>query len=457
MREIHSRDDGATLLTVMLAVVVLTGLVVAVTSMAVGQASFSRDSRDRSGAVHAADAGAEAVIAQVARTPTYATTTHTPCPGSSTYHCLPDGLSDGQQREWALAQYREAETAGDAAVLPVPGGRAYGLRPVRAGTTTPLDLAFGVGRVGPGDGKVRVVRVRLEAPVTPLDRALTAQGAVAVVNGASVSGGLHTNANLSVVESAAAAPITCGSTPCPGGSAGTARVLPDVRARAYHLQGAGSAGAWYDLCPDGTVRGWASMGPCSGPRVPDPRWTWRPAHQRWTRAGAVGLSGVYYAHHTSIRVSGGGEGRATLLASRDPAGNDPLQGNVWVDAAAVLTPYLPGLGIVGDRDVCVCNGGGQGRVGSAALPAAVVAGEQLYVWGSTVVGAVLALDNAWWGGPAETAGSPSQGGDRGPNGAAWDYITKCPVPDCVWQARIEAGAVSVLDAAARSLSGWREL
>ena len=393
----------------------------------------------------------------MARTPTYATTSHTPCPGSSTYHCLPDGLSDGQQREWALAQYREAEAAGDGAVLPVPGGTTYGLRPVRAGTTTPLDLAFGVGRVGPGDGKVRVVRVRLNANVTPLGRAVTAQGAVAVVNGASVSGGLHTNGDLAVVESAVAAPITCGSPPCPGGSTGTASTLPDIRARAHHPQGAGSAGAWYDLCPDGTVRGWSSAGPCSGSLAAAGGWTWSAAYRRWTRAGAAGLTGVWYAHHASIRVSGGGEGTATLLASRDPAGNDPLQGNAWVDDGAVLTPYLPGLGVVGDRDVCICNGGGLGRVGSAAAPAAVVAGEQFYTWEATVVGAVLALDNAWWGGPAETLGSPSQVGYSSPYGVAWDYIGKCPVPDCVWQARIEAGAVSVLDAAARSLSGWREL
>lgn len=455
MSSVRSRDDGVTLLSVMLAMVVLTGLVIALTTMVLGQTSFSRTSRDREGAVHAAEAGAEGVIAQVAATPTYATTTHAACPGSSTYHCLPDGLTDAEQRTWAVGQYDAAKAAG--AVVPVPAGTAYGIRPVRAGTTNPLDVVFGIGQIGAAGGEVRVVRVRLDAAtLIPLSRALTVQGSVAVVNGAGVVGGVHTNGQLTVVESTVGTPITCGGSTCPGGSAGTPSILPDVRARAYYAQGSGQADAWYDLC-DGTIRRWSPAGPCTGPLAPAPGWAWAAAYRRWTHAGGTGLTGVYYAHQASVRVSGGGQGTATLLASRDPAGNDPLQGNVWVDDGAVLTPYLPGVGVIGDRDVCICNGGGVGRVGSPAQPAAVVAGEQFYVWESTVVGAALALDNVWWGGPAETPNSPSQAGPGSPYGVAWDYITKCSVPNCVWQARVEAGAVTLLDASRPGVSGWQEL
>ena len=434
MRGIRSRDDGATLLTVMIAMVVLTGLVVALTTTAVGQASFSRDSRDRSGAVHAAEAGAETLLAQLTASPGVATTSPQPCPtpGSGSFHCLPDGLPDAQQRVWALEQYRQARAAGPTGgvtpLLTVPGGLAYGIRPVQAGTTDRLPVVFGVAEIGPpGRTKARVVRVGLSFQGPLLGHGATASATLLIDSNAAVSGAVgraHSNGDLYVgvsngasVGGAATAtgavyPCTSATSCAPGPASGSPAVdLPAVGAADLYARRASTSSSWYDLCPDGQFHLWSAAGPCDPTTAtlnPNPSgFLYNAGNLTWEIKDQTLPTATYYVHHGQALLANV-TGRATFLVSRDPTVNDYRQGNFLATSGlpgTAVIPHLPGISVIADRDLRLDNGS---TFGQAGAPGVLIAGEQLEVYNNcTFHGAVLALDNRHRPGePAHENNSP---------------------------------------------------
>ena len=415
-------DQGFSLVAVMMALLVISGLALVAVSVAAGQVTSSAQGRDREAALHAAEAGAERVLATLLTAPTYATSSSSPCPaaGSGQWHCLPAGLTDTQQRAWALQQFRQAEAAAPtdpaSAAIAVPGGLALGIRPVSAGTTAPLPMVFGVAEVGGGSKQLRVVRLTLNDQGPRVTHGVVATRDLLVDNNATVggtTGSAHSNADLYVGATGGAIfqapgtgtatgsvrPCTSASSCAPGpGSGALALDLPGLRAADLYPRQPPAAGSWFDLCPDGAAHAWSAAGPCDPstirPTPGAPAFTYNPGNQAWEIKDQLLTTTTYYVHHGSALLTQIG-GQVSVLASRDPTINDPGQGNVLVTNANVsnpsVTPALPGIGIIADRDLRLDS---TVTVGQPATPALLVAGEQLEIYNnSTLYGAALALDN----------------------------------------------------------------
>jgi len=399
-------EEGFALVGVLLALLVMTGLAVLFQVAAVAEIRVTDRQRAQVSALPAAEAGAELVAARVIENRAVVTAG----PGGA-QHQLTGGLSDAQQRQWAIDQYYLAKASGG--VTAVPGGTTYGLRPVVAATTTPADVIFGVGEV---NDVLRVVRMDITPAAFTPPRAVSTHldlnvRDTAVVRGS--VGGVHANRDLVLGSLSDAAPGTATRTrtclslavcqPTPG--SGLPEVaLPDLRARQYYDAYALATPGWYDLCPDGRFRRPSASGPCLGVIIATPPvWSWTASSRTWLTAFTANISGVYYAHEASITLGDTSGGTATLLASRGASTLGSV-GNIRAGAASSLSPVLGDLALLADRDLVL---GPTSGVGCRTRPQALVAGEQFLIDDVVAVcGAVVGLDNRYWGGPANTPGSP---------------------------------------------------
>ena len=395
-------EGGQALLSVLLALMVVTGLVFTASALVVGQIKDSGATRDRESAVHAAEAGAETLLTTLAAAPLQPSTAASgaQCPGSATYHCLPAStVTDREQRTWAMEQFRQAESAGQTTVQQVPGGVAYAIRPVRAGTVTALPYVFGVARIGAGPRSIRVVRLALADRGPQITRGVITNDAMEFNNNISLTGGAHSNTTL-VVNGPPLVfqqPVTASTTGvCPAGSC-TTSVPPletsPVVAADLHALGATSTLPWYDLCPGAVVKLWVPGGPCANPVSTVPPGGVVPlADNTWEIRPPSTLGATFYAHEGSLLVTAT-TGAATFIASRGP-GNVTTQGNISLTGGftgQAITPALVGIGAVADRDLSVDSNHTLGQPGGQSL---LLAGEQLKLYNGVVLhGAAVALDN----------------------------------------------------------------
>jgi len=439
-------EEGLALPLTLLALMIVTASCLVVVGVAVAQTVATDVNRAYVSALPMAEAGLELVKAQLATQPALVTTaTGTPP--------LPTAPAD--QRSWALARFEEARTAGT--LVAVPGGSALGLRP-RDDQGKPAMTVLGVGESAGGRTRIRVVALDIEGwpgagptatpspsatpsptpspspTATPspspsptptggsftVNRAILTAGNLTMASNAVISsGGVHANGNFAAVLTTVVNPatasgtrtgcngITCG--PASGGSGVPAMTLPDIRARNYWDRFATTTAGWYDLCT-GQVRLPAVTGPCTGTVTAPGGWAWTASSRTWTLGGNQILSGVYYAHEASIRVTGAVSGNAAFLASRAPG--VATSGNITVAANLANAPLGPAyptelrkVGLIADRDLLLdtnlaitCGGAG---------PVLLAAGEQISALGNaSICAALLALDNQYWGGATNTAGSP---------------------------------------------------
>lgn len=397
MGERHG-DGGAALITVLLTVLVLVAVSVVFVGSATSESRATANEQHYQSALHAAEAGADRVLARVKADSAYAT--------GQTWS------SPSDVRAWAISQRASADR------LTVPGGEAYGLRPSSGGT--PVQFVLGVGTVA---GRTRVVRLDIGAgPYRPTYGLLTQEGTL-LYNQATINGDVHTNGNLALRNNVA----VTGSATYSGtlsrtndtsvGSSGQATVpMPSFQAQDLYGQYASvPAGQWRDLCPDRTVRSPSASGPCSGPILASnlsgttyQGLRYDSSAQRWISnydgsRGTVDI--VLYVHEGSISFGGtnGASGTATVLASASTTDNGQ-SGNILLPADVIgpLRPKVGGVLFVADRDLRTDNDfDGRGFVG---------VGEQIWLRNTfKLTGALVALGRSSTS-SLVTAASPSGSG-----------------------------------------------
>lgn len=271
----------------------------------------------------------------------------------------------------------------------------------------------------------------LFAPFKPANAILTQGnldfgGSVAV--NATASGGtapVHTNGSVVAYNSSLAVqgPLSAsGALPgsCPAGvtggctAAAPLQALPVISARNVYVQESQAyAGAWYDLCPDGTVRPPSATGvPCSSATVlPSTRgWQFTAGNATtapvWTLPRNAGgpYAGIYYVFQGDARIGDNGNSSTTwmitvLAEARTGVTNattcNKLGGNItW--RLFNLAPRMPGLQLLADANLL---GGANADAGSGLF----LAGDKvdLATSSSTLTGSVVAGN-----------GCPAQGANR---------------------------------------------
>lgn len=424
----HS-DHGMALPTVILTVIVFTALTAALMTSTLSQVGSSGFTRDREGALHAADSGAQLALSAVSQNSAYVSTRP-----DGTPHQIPAGLSDADQRLWAIHQYVAArDVPTRPGVHQVPNGLVYALRPMLASSASPAEFVLGVGEVGvPGRGRMRVVRMNVGAGGSgaAVPRAVTTDGYLYVKNSKVSAGGVHSNTALDIEYSTVWGATTtgtrwsAGSSVTPGhdldGSSRPALQLPALKAQDLYRAGPPAGVPWFDLCESGgriTYHNWSPNGPCDPAAVTGTRqpWTWNVQYRKFECYNGTALyRAIYYAHHASIKLYDSVADEVVLIASRDPAQSNTAiaidQGNVFLQNSSVRTP-LPGYStaIFADRDIGIYDSGvGMSRsdLSPSGPPILTVAGEQLEFGSSKINGAGVALDaKSWPGAPTNLATS----------------------------------------------------
>lgn len=402
-------EDGVALVAVLFAALIVGGLAALMLTAATFETRSTAAARDEEAAIHAADAGADLVFGRVLDDPDY-----------STGHVWSGAVrpTPAQERAWVLAQ-----PLSDHARVDTGDGAGYGIGPVTVGDTT---VVYGVGITGreAAPRSRRVVRTEIVRSGGGIgDAAILVGGDLEFVGGISwIDGGVHTNANLTLLKSQGGG-ITVTSTMTASGTwqQGTTgspitvvgsgsgkpvggipqRTIPDVSARQIHEQYAAATASWYDLCPytvNGKDRGQVRRGaatPCSGqvlaslPGDWDAWCGWRYQNRTWRKewpTSAADDAGVFYAHHRNIELlslNWDASARATYLAAADPSdtgsGSGARSGNVNYHGSSPVR-HFPGVtpwAILADRDVYTASGGG-GRIADGLI----YAREQVEFYGT---------------------------------------------------------------------------
>lgn len=173
---------------------------------------------------------------------------------------------------------------------------------------------------------------------------------------------------------------------------------------------------WYDLCPDGRVRGLqiASSGgiassPCTGDELADVSgggefrgWSFSSGTKTWDYAGNDIYNGTYYAHYANIKVSGnpgssGTSWSASLIAEAEPAGaagscsSTRENGDIIVTGTPNTIPYMTGLGYIAGRDLKINGNPGAGP--PTQYSGFYAAAEQLETGGNvSLLGSIVVQD-----------------------------------------------------------------
>lgn len=402
------RDErGAALITVMLALLMLSAVALTTMRMATMQTRTTGVSRDYEAAVHAAESGADEVILRMFSDPLYTT-------GQVYNPASPGGPAE--ERAWAVAQFNAA--LGTAAnFVTVDGATGIGFRPTNGGV--PMDRIYAVGRVStPIADRIRVLRLTIatgtyipeHALLTATD--LTLRGATgARIQGA--AGHAHANGNIAMsgnptVSGNVTSTGTVGSSSNVSGTiaGGQATVpIPRISARSLYplkvdyssYSGSTYTGTWYDMCADGTVRPPAtgSGAPCSNPSTVGNGsgsgfrgWTFKTVPiTEWTFSTTGLWSGAYYVYNSKVDMLAAPPGTAITVFAEGPTGVSSQAGSINVVGAPVMTPFVQGISLLADRDIRFLGTGATGL----DLQGLVAAGEQVDIGGNAAItGAVIA-------------------------------------------------------------------
>lgn len=195
--------------------------------------------------------------------------------------------------------------------------------------------------------------------------------------------------------------------------------VPTVNAAAFYRQAPNmdslavtAFGFWHDLCPDGTVRAYATNAePCSNTVQYEGLTgvTYDSVDHEWTINRDAPI-GVYYAHHADVTNGNGNASFAnlTVVASAENPTDcaDKRYGNVSWDHYDMRAPAVTNLFLYADADLVTDSNfaaGNSGYNGSAVQGGMFVAGDQLSLntGSQSVVGAALAADQCDSGPPSE--------------------------------------------------------
>lgn len=443
----RSRDEsGMALISVLFAVLVLTGLATLFVSRSMNESRFSGHSQRHESAVHTAESGADKELALANGDAAYLTEDPTALAAGTPYQLdlatVPTEAAERAQAiEWAL----EANGAGAAAQR--AGGTFHGVRPEDPDTGEPHDIVYGVGFVPalpagvdevdeiPDITRVRVVKYLIAQDFFTPDFALHTGGALNFGGNASIKSDacdpaapdencdahIQVNGELtnpggssSVQGEVRVAGGACPSISSTGGCVDqddgvVEEPVPTVTARQFYDrydsdftpdQG-GQTVEWFDLCPDGQVYLPSPSGPCdttTAPVWPDGAqtnwlgWTFKNGDWKATSVSA----GVFYVYHADAEINGTDAGSdpskpraVTVFAEADPlqlatTGSIVVTGNPTMEAA------FPDVLLIADRDVRMK---GTASGGTSTYSGFISAYEQMAVGGTVVVeGALLVQD-----------------------------------------------------------------
>jgi hypothetical protein len=331
-RERFDDEQGIALISVMLAVLILSGLVTVWVARSVNETTISRHSRDRETAIHAAEAATDKQLAEITACPPPLPPPYFPgCDDvdpttDEDYEYLTldetgarvqyDAAAVASERDWALSLLSRMDGDTTSGLAPADGwvqtdnGEAFAVRPYDPGSGYPLNLIFGVGAVpsfGHPDARVRVIKLQIDRDfyspryAVLTDGDLTFGGNARIVSPDCIPAApvrddcqadVHANEDFQNPGGASSVQgrITVADGTCPpvnstfgcqgSGDGVTEQKVPEVRARSFYgreLQNlnpdqGGQPMDWFDLCPDGTVRPVSADGPCTSTTViwPDP-------------------------------------------------------------------------------------------------------------------------------------------------------------------------------------------
>lgn len=435
LRARHQDEDGIALFVALLGIIVLSGLSTLFLARTLTEQRASGVSRNNEIAVHAAEASAEEVLSRVNVSTTAAPYTTADPSGSPHEYDATSFASVDDERAWAIQQATNAVTADPDALLDTREGEAYGIRPVDP-SGAPVDVIFGVGFVpafGAENVRIRVVKYQIDEDLfTPAFAFLAGADLPINGNGSILAPGCSTDpddcdadvhVNGDVLKGSSGSYVIEGRVSvangtCPsggvivGGCVATSdgaeeEPVPDVEARDFYNRevdnlnpdSSGAPTEWYDLCPDGTVRGPSAAGPCdptqpviwpdgSGTRFRG--WQWRNPQNTW-QATAVD-SGVYYVYQADADVNGStgvGPRAVSIFVERDPA-KPTRSGSLATGGNPKLEAAFPDVLFVADADLKMKGTGG---AGTTELAGFITAREQVDVGGTVSLdGAIIMQD-----------------------------------------------------------------
>lgn len=356
-------------------------------------------------ALHAAEEGIDQVIARVQTNQAW-----------NTGHLLPDGLTAAEEDAWARTQLEAAAvtlTGNGAYAVVKPSNRsvvyAGGWVPDRATAKRPrmLKAEYLFSTYSPPMAILSggTLNISGNAGVDGIAGDVHANGDIQLSGSPTVSGDLTASGSLNVTGGGSTAGVSGTS----GGGAAPQWMPPVSPREMWDLMRFDYPDAWYDLCPDGTVRSPDGSAPCAGTVLGDASsgsfrgWstTGSGSSFSWAKDGDGTQSGIFYVHHGGAQLgrnpgSPAQPWRATVIAAGNTDGPCPQDfGDIQVGGTPVMVPFIDGIGMVAGRDIKIQGNSNQSFEGLLA------AHEQIEISGNpTIKGAVLAED------ACDTPGSP---------------------------------------------------
>jgi hypothetical protein len=437
------RDEaGAAMITALLAVVILAGLVGIFLNRSVSESRASGFSRDFETTIHAAEASADIVIAEVSADPDHVSEDR----DGVVVQVPSAAMTEAEEKEWALDLLPAMQPVSGSAAsswLATDVGESYAVRPMNAAGDEALSVIYAVGAVPSFDHanpSVRVIKLQIDMTDWMPDFAILTAGTLTFGGNAAIVApacdtstperaletcyaDVHTNQTFtnpggaSVIQGqVSAAQGTCPSgvtatNGCVDSSHGVERKpIPEFTARdfynrenvEYNSDPEGQIVEWFDLCPNQTIRRPSSNGPCdpAAQQVwPDGVSTsfrgWRWQANKW-QASSI-QAGIFYVYHADASVTGsaGTAQRAvSILVEKNPAapgssGSLNVAGNPQMQAA------LEDVLMVADHDFDIQGtpSGGTCAEVPAGMSGFIGVGEQLKTQGTVSLrGSIVVRD-----------------------------------------------------------------
>jgi hypothetical protein len=175
--------------SVLLAILILSGLSAVFVAVSMAQSGATGSTRDFENAVHAAEAGAEQVITRINVSP------------KNSYTTGHQWTAPADEKAWALGIARAASPT-DENRISTSNGWGYGIRPVNA-QGKPMDVLYGVGEVTGSSGtRTRVVKMQIDVGMFTVTHAVLSHGPVRIdkssVQVTGQTGNVHTNAHVAL-------------------------------------------------------------------------------------------------------------------------------------------------------------------------------------------------------------------------------------------------------------------
>lgn len=413
-------DEGIALVVVVGFVAVIAGLVALTAATGIASLRSSSDHVEFESALTTAEAGVDHVLSDISAvnaanpTSTAAYTTAAPC--NVTAPTAADLATEDAERIWARNTLEALATAQPGCVKSASKGDFIAVRP--PGRQSVYSLGWYPRREA-GAARRLLKAEYLFAPFKPneallTDGALDFTGSVAIsAVGAATASNVHTNGsvlgynNSLQVEGALSAsgglPGACPNAVLQGCQAGAdEKDLPTISARSVYPEWNTDPNAWWDLCPDGTVKTPSGIVPCQGTTVGSSGfngWVYTAASGTtppiWTLPRTAGgpYPGTYYVFQGDAKIGDTGNSSATWpitviaeaatgVVNTTTCGKSG--GNIeW--KLFNLTPRLPGLQLLADANLT-------GDANASAGTGVFLAGDKVSLSTSSAVinGAVVA-------------------------------------------------------------------